>query len=153
MAFRKLLFLFARVYWRIARPKTFGVKCVLVHPKDHHHVLLVRHSYGRREVWNLPGGGYSPRKETAHEAAAREIREELSLALVTLEVLGEYTTSAEGKRDTVALFFGRCNTDAFTMSEELAETRWVSIDNLDAVRPIARVALRGIQYYREMLAT
>lgn len=151
--FQKLLFWFTRAYWLIVRPKTFGVKCVLAHPKDRHLVLLVRHSYGKREMWNLPGGGYNPKRETTHEAAAREIQEELSLAPVILEKLGEYTTSAEGKRDTVALFLGRCETDTIKMSGELAETRWVSINNLDTVRPIARVALQGIQSYREMIAT
>ena len=43
-----------RVYWRVARPQTRGVKCVV---RDGDDVVFVRHSYGDRRLWELPGGG------------------------------------------------------------------------------------------------
>lgn len=45
MAFR-LLHRIRGVYWRIAKPTTYGVKALIVHPVDAGRVLLVRHSYG-----------------------------------------------------------------------------------------------------------
>ncbi len=71
-----------RVAWRgvqlramLWRRSSSGVKCVLTHGEQ---VLLVRHTYGRRHVWYLPGGGVH-RGEPPLRAAAREMEEELGL--------------------------------------------------------------------------
>ena len=37
-----------RLYWRIARPRTRGVKCVV---RDGDAVVFVRHAYGDRRQW------------------------------------------------------------------------------------------------------
>ncbi len=52
-----------------------GVKCVLTHRGR---VLLVRHTYGKRRTWYMPGGGVH-RRESPLRAAEREMREELGL--------------------------------------------------------------------------
>lgn len=65
-----------RVWWFVRRPDTRGVKCVLRHDGR---VLFIRHTYGDRRVWELPGGGVA-RGETPAAAVAREAREELGVA-------------------------------------------------------------------------
>ena len=52
-----------------------GVKCVLTHGGS---MLLVRHTYGHRDIWHVPGGGVH-RHEEPLKAAAREMREELGV--------------------------------------------------------------------------
>ena len=64
---------FLRVYWRKRGVKRVGVG-VLIHHKGR--VLAVRHSY--RPEFTIPGGGIG-KNETPAIAAARELREELSL--------------------------------------------------------------------------
>ena len=59
----------------IRRPHTAGVKVVLRRGDD---VLLVRHTYGRRSEWDLPGG-FLNEDEDPQDAALREIGEELGL--------------------------------------------------------------------------
>lgn len=51
-------------------------------------VLLVRHSYGRRN-WDLPGGGRQKR-ESIEQAVRRELREEIAVEIATAELRGVY---------------------------------------------------------------
>ena len=62
-----------RAWWFLTRPRHRGTLVALWHEGR---ILLVRNSY-RREV-SLPGGSLR-RGETAREAAARELREEIGL--------------------------------------------------------------------------
>lgn len=87
-----------RVAWRgvqlrgmLWRRSSSGVKCVLTHRGE---VLLVRHTYGRRNVWYLPGGGVH-RGELPLRAAAREMEEELGLRDLELRELAMFETRLE----------------------------------------------------------
>jgi hypothetical protein len=59
----RLVFPLAKVYWRILKSKTFGVKAIIVHSEDPRQILLIQHSYDSKKLWNLPGGGYNPKKK------------------------------------------------------------------------------------------
>jgi 8-oxo-dGTP pyrophosphatase MutT (NUDIX family) len=63
---------------RVAHPRLQGVKCVLRDGEGR--LLLVRHHYGNRRAWELPGGG-SHRGEDAETTARREAREELGVEI------------------------------------------------------------------------
>jgi ADP-ribose pyrophosphatase YjhB (NUDIX family) len=52
-----------------------GVKCLLTRDGE---IVLVRHTYGPRKTWQLPGGA-AHRGEDPASVAAREMREELGL--------------------------------------------------------------------------
>jgi 8-oxo-dGTP pyrophosphatase MutT (NUDIX family) len=86
-----------RVAWRGVQLRSMlghrgnGVKCLLTHGGE---VLMVRHTYGRRDVWYLPGGGVR-RRELPIEAAAREIEEELGLRDLRFSVLATFHTRLE----------------------------------------------------------
>ncbi len=83
-----------KIYWRVFRPKTAGVK-VAIRQAATGDILLVRHSYGGGS-WMLPGGA-TERGETPEHAAAREIREELGLHIGQLSLLACYESSNEGE--------------------------------------------------------
>jgi 8-oxo-dGTP diphosphatase len=125
------------------------VKVLITNPNKTENVLLVLHSYGNQQLWNLPGGGFKPEIESSIEAAKREVREELGLNLLNPEEIGIYETSNEGKKDTVYLISGTIDKNSIIQkNDEVAQVAWENY--LLAVRrgeDVARVARQAIKLY------
>lgn len=136
-----------KLYWRLFKPQSYGVKIVIIHPHDPDKILLVRHSYGNTTLWNIPGGGYNPKKENAISAIEREIQEELGVSVSRLKHLGEYHTGSEGKKDAVTLFSGMIdNPEKITTNPEISELNWVKARTLsNRGNDVARVARRAVE--------
>jgi len=89
-----------RLYWRLVRPVTRGVRAIVVSQDEK--ILLVKHTY--QEGWFLPGGKVG-RSEDDENALRRELYEELGIQLTaTPRKLGEYENTYEYKKDTIAVF-------------------------------------------------
>ena len=129
----------ARLYWRIFKPKTYGVKVIVQHPHTNE-ILVVQHTYGVQKIWHLPGGGYRPNQESPESAAKREIKEELGPGISNLEALGEYKTSAEGKRDTVIIFLGKAQSTNIIPSSEIAAYCWITPQTFVNMKHIYKVS-------------
>ncbi|MFA5249579.1 MAG: NUDIX domain-containing protein [Candidatus Paceibacterota bacterium] len=99
--FLKIANRFREIYWRIFKPKSFGVRVLVI---NNGRILLVRHHYCKG--FYLPGGGVK-KGEIPSEAAKREISEECGLLLENIELLGEYANDHEGKKDTITLFLAK----------------------------------------------
>jgi len=128
-----------RVYWRVARPQTRGVKCVV---RNRDAVVFVRHSYGDRRQWELPGGGIK-RGEDPRDTAAREAREELGLDLAQWRALGSVESRGYRKRTTVICFEAYSPGRALTVDPgEIEEARWFDLADLPVPMGLdARVVL------------
>lgn len=131
-----------RLYWRIRRPRTFGVRALVVGPDGR--LLLVRHTYDR--YWYLPGGGRK-KMEPAEEALARELREELGIEDARPERrLGAYFSEREGKRDTIDVFVVRADSVGKLQRLEIAEARWFAPSDLPT--DVSPATLRRVEEYR-----
>ena len=88
-----------RAYWRVRRPHTHGALVAVWFDGE---ILLVKNSY--RAHYTLPGG-YVRRGESASEAGARELREEVGLVVPTDEVAEVYnaTKHFEARDDEVTI--------------------------------------------------
>jgi 8-oxo-dGTP pyrophosphatase MutT (NUDIX family) len=119
-----------RVWWFVRRPSLHGVKCVLT---DGDRVLLVRHTYGRRD-WDLPGG--SPKRgERFRDAARREMHEELGLTIDGWTDLGGIDALTYNRHDTLHVFHARIDAPRLTLDlGELAAAEWFTRDALPADR-------------------
>jgi ADP-ribose pyrophosphatase YjhB (NUDIX family) len=135
---------FAQLWFRVRKPTTFGVKALLRQPDGR--FLVVRHSYADTRRWALPGGGYNPSRETPAQAAAREIHEELGLAVLpeAFTLVDTTVTTLEGKHDTLTILTASVSHEALTLSPELAEARWVK--NLQELGddPLSKWLLRAL---------
>jgi ADP-ribose pyrophosphatase YjhB (NUDIX family) len=136
-----------RWLWRIFRPRTRGVKVMLFN--DAGEVLLVRNTYGRTDLFVLPGGGVHP-FEAPEAAARREVKEEVACAVEGLVPVSIHVSAVEGKRDTVHLYRARAVGDVRVDGFEVAEAHFFA---LDALPPkVSPATLRRIEEHRGLRA-
>jgi len=120
----RLLYLGFRVYCFFFRPRSIGVRVMLI---QNGQVLLVRQTYV--SGWYMPGGG-AKRGETLDQAARREAKEEVGAEMEDLYLLGTYTHFGEHKSDHNALFLCTKFTLNGKQDREIAEARFFPLDTL-----------------------
>ena len=114
-----------RLYWQTVHPHTYGVKALVTHPEDPQQVLLIRQSYGDTNVWTFTGGAYRPKRETASQAARREVREEVGLSLGPVILsLSEDIVTSEGKIDHLTIVAAAALSTTLQPNYEVAEATW-----------------------------
>lgn len=121
-----------------------------------HRLLLVKPLH--KGEWELPGGVIEP-GESPRVGAEREILEELGIAISLGDpVLVDWMPPYQGWSDALGFIFRggelAANTELTLPAQELAESRWVGLDELDSLmRPPAaqrlRTALAGKLWYTE----
>lgn len=92
-------------------------------------VLLVRHAYGRSDLYMLPGGGIARGEEPA-DAAVRELGEETGCAARELALVGRYRAGGEGRRDIVFLFRALTEDRPAPDMREVVEAAFFAPDNV-----------------------
>lgn len=120
-----------KMYWKIFRPITIGVKIICLNNEK---VLLVKTSYSSN--WQLPGGGIK-KGETVFEAATRELKEECNIAELNLRLEGVYSNFFEGKNDHIVLFSLKLSINKlnFKKNHEVLECRFFELDKLPEMPP------------------
>jgi ADP-ribose pyrophosphatase YjhB (NUDIX family) len=138
----------ARIVWRITRPRTIGVRAILLDREGR--IALVRHTY--LDHWYLPGGGVK-KGESVDAALLRELAEEVGVTDARIErVLGVYHSRREGKDDHIVIFVAQAGPDTSaelcrTDLAEIAEAGWFAPDALPT--PLSPATARRIAEYRQ----
>jgi ADP-ribose pyrophosphatase YjhB (NUDIX family) len=133
-----------RFLLRLLRIRTRGVKVMVFNGGGE--LLLIRNTYGNRDVFVFPGGGIG-RSEAPAEAARREVREEVGLAVEQLRLVSTHFSRAEGKRDTIYLFSARAEGVPAIDALEVAEAAFFPLERLpEGTSP---AALRRIAEHRQ----
>lgn len=92
-------------------------------------VVFVRHTYGDRRSWELPGGRLR-RREDPEAAVRREMHEELGVELEGARLLGVVEVAGSHKRTDLHCFTASVAGGALLRPDpgELAEVRWALPD-------------------------
>src|SRR5262245_46185579 len=122
-----LAFRLQKWLWKLLQPQTRGVKVLLFNPAGE--LMLIRNSYGRSDLFVLPGGGIRP-WEGPEKAALREVREELGCVADALQQVSTHFSNAEGKRDTIHLFAAQIDGHFQADNFEVEEARFFALDAL-----------------------
>lgn len=131
------------LYWRLVRPKTFGVKVLIFHNDE---VLLIQTTYEKN--YSFPGGGIK-KGETPEEAARREAHEEVGIHLETLYPLPSFVAEHEYKIDTVYTFFAYVDKNDYLLDWlEIDMATWCPVNSLPALGP---TATKSVNLFREHL--
>lgn len=118
-----------RVYWFIFRPRTQGVKVLVLNQGK---ILMVRLTY-YPNTWTFPGGGIH-KNEDGRNAAIRECREETGIRLCDPEYLGSIDFDHEYKKDTVFVFRETIDDQELVIDgTEVAEAKWYGLDELPPI--------------------
>lgn len=120
----KIIFFFARIYWKIFHPLTLGVRLMLIKNGE---IVLVRHTY--RDGWYLPGGGLK-RRETFQDGARREAHEEAGATLGNLEFWGIYSNLIGDTSDHEVVMLCESFDLSGNSDHEIAECRTFPLNSL-----------------------
>ncbi len=122
VAYRLLL-----AYAFVVRPRVGGVKCLVRDERGR--ALFVRHTYGDRKAWELPGGGLKA-GEAPRDAVRREAREELGVDLGEWDELGHVDGPWYFKRERLSCFAAAWPPGARPSFDpvEIADAAWLPLD-------------------------
>lgn len=137
------------VWWFITRPAASGAKVVVTRGDE---ILFIRHTYGERDVWDLPGGTAAD-GESPPRTAARELSEETGLS-GELQPLGTWTGDGRGRHGQLHGFRVEVDQQAeLTLdAAEIAQARWFEIDDLPGAIARGSEALVGAALRRRVNA-
>ena len=135
------------VWWRVAHPRTRGMRCVVMRGED---VLLVKHTYGDQTSWVLPGGRVK-RGERPVETARREMQEELGLELRRPRIVDRFPERERGRRETVYGVLAQADSPVPDLNlAELRDAAWFPLASLppesdERTRRIVQAARRHLR--------
>ena len=118
----------AKLVRRARWPLTIGVRVIVRDAQGR--VLLVRHTYA--PGWHFPGGGVNKR-ETAIDAAVREVREETQIEMSEAPTLvGIFLNLAQIKCDHILLYQAQSwrSVDEKPPNMEIAEAKFFALNEL-----------------------
>jgi 8-oxo-dGTP pyrophosphatase MutT (NUDIX family) len=125
------------VYWFIFRPRTSGVRCIVLNGGR---ILLIKNTYINRG-WDLPGGGVH-NKEHLDLAAQREVFEETGVKISEVRQIGKFENREEYKRDLVNVFVGFTEQEEIIADPgEISDAQWFNLNQLPSMFVTAQKAV------------
>jgi len=107
--------------WFLVRPRVRAAACIVDYEGR---FLLVRHTYGDRDKWGIPGG-HVERGEDLVAAARREIREEVGLNLGELQHVTDLKFTDHYKSVHLTVYRATATSSAVVIDRgEIAESQW-----------------------------
>jgi mutator protein MutT len=96
---------------------------------DNRILLIKRGRDPFKNYWALPGG-YIDWNETAEEAVAREVKEEVGLTVLSTQLIGVYSSPDRHPQQAINIAFSVTVSGEAKAGDDAREFKWIPIDEL-----------------------
>ena len=125
-------------WWFVRRPSIVASAAII---ERNDRVLLIRHTYGDRQLWHLPGGLVNPGEDVGG-AAVREVLEETGMVLHGSQFVATFNLFDNYRSVTLHIYHGRAVGALKIDPHEISEAAWFSIKDLPVIGVGTRLALQ-----------
>lgn len=135
--------IFKRFFWKYFRPELHGIACLA---ECEGKILLIRHRYGKTNVWTVPTGGKRD-YEKPKRAAVREIWNLMGIDIRSASEVNTILTDHEHD-DIVHCFIVHVPDMSMDPDKDLiAEARWFDLDNIPSkLTLVAKVLIQKLKF-------
>lgn len=136
--FKKIIYKFIKIYWKVFKPQTCGVKVII---ENKGKLVYIINNYGSK-LKNLPGGKIE-KNENPIQAGIREVKEELDIDIFDIQNIDLIFSNKEGKRDTIFIIYAKTKAETFNIDKfEILEANWFSLNDLSGFCTTAQKILK-----------
>lgn len=136
--------IFKRFYWHYYKPDLHGVACLA---ECEGKILLIRHRYGKKNIWTVPGGN-KRQYEKAKPAAVREIWNLMGIDIRSASEVNTILTDHDHPDDIVHCFIVHVPDLYMDYDPDLiAEAKWFDLDDIPSkLTLIAKVLIQKLKF-------
>jgi ADP-ribose pyrophosphatase YjhB (NUDIX family) len=117
--------IFKRFYWQHFKPDEHGVACLI---ECDGHILLIRHRYGKKQIWSVPSG-----KKTEYEkpkrAVVRAVWNLMGIDVRSAQEVNTILVDHDDPDNTIHCFI--VHADDMSLDEDkdlVAEAKWFDLE-------------------------
>lgn len=136
--------IFKRFYWHYFKPDLHGVACLI---ECDGQILLIRHRYGKKNIWTVPGGS-KKQYEKAKRAAVREIWNLMGIDIRDAAEVNTILTDHDHPDDIVHCFIVHVPDMSFDEDKDLIlEAKWFDLDDIPPkLTLVAKVLIQKLKF-------
>lgn len=136
--------IFKRFYWHYFKPELQGIACLA---ECEGKILLIRHRYGKRNLWSVPGGSKGP-YEKPKRAAVREIWNLMGIDIRSASEVNTILTDHDHPDDIVHCFIVHVPEMVADPDPDLIlEAKWFDLDNIPSkLTLVAKVLIQKLKF-------
>lgn len=138
---------FKRYYWKHFRSELQGVACLA---ECEGKILLIRHRYGRRDVWSVPTGAKGD-YEKPKRAAVREIWNLMGVDIRDASEVDTVLTDHDDPNDMMHCFIVHLPNMSMDPDRDLiAEAKWFDLERIPSkLSLVAKILIHKLKYETE----
>lgn len=139
--------IYKRFFWKHFRPELHGIACLA---ECEGKILLIRHRYGKRDVWTVPTGGKGE-YEKPKRAAVREIWNLMGINIQSASEVNTVLTDEDDPNNMVHCFIVHVPDHMMDPDPDLvAEAKWFKLDDIPTkLSLVAKVLIHKLKYETE----
>lgn len=136
--------IFKRFYWQNFKPDERGVACLV---ECDGHILLIRHRYGKRDIWTVPTG-QKKQFEKSKRAIVREMWHRLRIDVRSAFEVNTILIDNDDPENSIHCFIVHSDDMDMDVDRDLiAEAKWFDLDQIPSkLTLVAKVLIQKLKF-------